>query len=116
MTLPKRLLFSQFNHEIDDMFSIFDSKYCINNISGRLEFIKNWGQQVNQGNFDKAVRFIYSILEDKDDTNIIGVGAALVVLSKRLKPNQVMVDCKINPNAVRTKKDQLPLKWCLPQT
>lgn len=27
-----------------------------------------------------------------------------------------MVDCKINPNAVRTKKDQLPLKWCLPQT
>ena len=26
------------------------------------------------------------------------------------------VDCKINPNAVRTKKDQLPLKWCLPQT
>ncbi|WP_249203884.1 tautomerase family protein, partial [Levilactobacillus brevis] len=25
------------------------------------------------------------------------------------------VDCKINPNAVRTKKDQLPLKWCLPQ-
>lgn len=86
----KRLLFSQFNHEIDDMFSIFDSKYCINNISGRLEFIKNWGQQVNQGNFDKAVRFIYSILEDKDDTNIIGVGAALVVLSKRLKPNQVI--------------------------
>lgn len=27
-----------------------------------------------------------------------------------------MVDCKINPIAVRTKKDQLPLKWCLPQT
>ncbi|OTA83898.1 hypothetical protein BHL84_09720 [Limosilactobacillus reuteri] len=23
-----------------------------------------------------------------------------------------MVDCKINLNAVRTKKDQLPLKWC----
>ena len=27
-----------------------------------------------------------------------------------------MVDCKINPNAVSDKKDQLPLKWCLPQT
>ncbi len=28
----------------------------------------------------------------------------------------ILVDYKINPNAVRTKKDQLPLKWCLPQT
>ncbi len=25
-----------------------------------------------------------------------------------------MVDCKINPNAVR-EKYQLPLKWCLPR-
>ncbi|RKD20816.1 hypothetical protein BG617_15570 [Lactiplantibacillus paraplantarum] len=28
----------------------------------------------------------------------------------------MLVDCKINPNAVRTKKISFLLKWCLPQT
>jgi len=27
-----------------------------------------------------------------------------------------MVDCKINPNAVLTKENQLPLKWRSPKT
>jgi hypothetical protein len=45
-----------------------------------------------------------------------GLMKSILTLGISERDLTLMVDCKINPNAVRTKKDQLPLKWCLPQT
>ena len=86
----EQLLSSSFNNEIDNMFDIFASKYCINSILGEIEFISEWGQQVSKKNFDKEVRFIYAGLEGNADISTSGFGKAVSVIAKRLSADQVI--------------------------